>query len=137
MLQGQVREAVCCMTDSASWKEILDPSSEIDMNGKTVLEALREKFPDPAYTEERSFLLCDGKLPPLVYVNVTAAHVERVARQIHGGPAPSGFPAQQWQDFLLKYGAHSERLRDAMAKLVRLMANSVVEWDDIHALLPY
>ena len=81
MLKGQVRAAVRWMTERASGGGVLDPSSQIDANGKTVLEGIREKFPDPTYTVERAFLPCD-ELPPLVDIDVTGAHVERVARRI-------------------------------------------------------
>ena len=57
--------------------------------------------------------------PPMADVDVTAAHVEKVARQIKGGAGPGGTLATHWQDFLLRYGAHSERLKDAIAELAR------------------
>ena len=37
--------------------------------------------------------------------------------------------------FLLRYGAHSAKLRDAIAELARHLANSIVEWSDIRALM--
>ena len=68
---------------------------------------------------------CD-ELPPMVDVDVTGAHVEKVARQIKGGAGPG----------MGLYGAHSERLRDATAELARRLANTLVEWNDIRALMP-
>ena len=54
---------------------------------------------------------------------------------ICGGAGPGGSSAFQWQGFLLRYGAHSERLRDSMAELARHLANSIIEWTDIRALM--
>ena len=85
-------------------------------------------------TVEITFLLCD-KLPPLVDVDITAAHVEKVARRIQGSAGPGGTMAWQWQSFLPSYGAHSEWLQDVIAELARYLDNTIVEWDDICAQL--
>ena len=79
-------------------------------------------------------MACDT-LPPLIDVNITGGHVEKVARHIQGGAGPGGSDASQWQNYLLRYGAHSAKLRDAMAELARKIANNVVNWVDICALM--
>ena len=136
MLRGQVRSAVRWMTErlSSTSGGVLHPSAPAGTAGKTVLEVLKEKHPEPREAIERAFLSCD-ELPPLVDVDITAAHVEKVARQIQGSAGPGGTMALQWQRFLLGYGAHSERLRDAVAELTRCLANNIVEWDNISALM--
>ena len=48
---------------------------------------------------------------------------------------PGGTNAGHWKDFLLHYGAHCAKLRDALAELARRLANSIVEWSDINALM--
>ena len=58
-----------------------------------------------------------------------------MARQILGSAGPGGTTAGHWKDFLLHYGAHSAKLRDALAGLARCLANSIVEWSDIKALM--
>ena len=70
-------------------------------------------------------------------MDITAAHVEKIARQIQGSAGPGGTMALPWQSLLLGYGAHSERLRDAVAELTiaRRLANNIVEWDDISTLM--
>lgn len=112
----------------------MDPSTQLHTSSKNVLDILKEKHPDPREASEKAYIPCDD-LPPLVDVDVTAAHVERVAHSIQGGAGPGGTMAIHWQDFLLRYGAHSERLRVAVAELARRLANTVVEWDDIRALM--
>ena len=58
-----------------------------------------------------------------------------IARCLRGGAGPGGSDAAAWQDWLLRYGAHSERLRDSVAQLARVIANSPVQWEFIRALM--
>ena len=78
MLRGQLRSAVRWMMERASSGGILDPSTVGHEGGKTVLEVLKEKHPEPREASVRAFLSCD-ELPPLVDIDVTAAHVQKVA----------------------------------------------------------
>ena len=74
-------------------------------------------------------------LPPLLGLNITADYLEHVAHQIQGSAGPGGPTALQWHCYLLRFGLSSARLRDAVAKLARLLANGIVEWENIHALM--
>ena len=103
-------------------------------DNKTVLDLLKEKHPPPSSCNDRACVPCND-LPSLTDVDITSAHIEKVARMIHGGAGPSGSTAIQWQGFLLHYGAHSGKLRDSMAELARQLSNSIFEWSDIHALM--
>ena len=75
-----------------------------------------------------------SELPAHVDVDITAANIERAARKLRGGAGPSGLDAIHWQSFLLRYGKHSEGLREAMATVTRRLANSLVNLEDVRTL---
>ena len=54
---------------------------------------------------------------------------------MQGSAGPGGCDATHWQDSLLCYGAHSASLRESVASLARTLANTVVSWSDIWALM--
>ena len=134
MLRGQIRSAVRWLTERGSEGGVLCPSSVVGPSGETVADLLRIKHTDPCENFEEAFLECE-ELPPLVSVDVTGAHICHVARKIQGSGGPGGTTASQWQSFLLRFGRSSERLRDEVAELTRRLANSLVEWNMIRALL--
>ena len=68
-------------------------------------------------------------------LDITGAHAQIVARHLHDSAGPGGADATTWQDWLLRYGAHSEHLRDAVAHLTRVISNTMVPWESIHALM--
>ena len=78
-----------------------------------------------------AFVSCSD-LPLLVDVDVTSSHVEQVASHLRGSGGPGGADSYHWQCFLLHYGAHSSRLRGAVAMH---LANGVIDWTDIRALM--
>ena len=57
------------------------------------------------------------------------------ARRIQGGAGPGGCDARHWQDVLLRYGAYSSCLRDTVAALSCRLANTIVPWDQVRALV--
>ena len=46
-----------------------------------------------------------------------------------------GADSYHWQCFLLHYGAHSSKPREAVADLAMHLANGTVDWIDIRALM--
>jgi len=103
---------------------------------KTVFQDFKDKHPEPGANHESGFLQCDDEdLPDLVDLDITAKDVEDVARKISGSGGPSRTNSDQWRSFLLRNGNASERLREAVASLIRKHANSIVEWDSIRAFV--
>ena len=100
------------------------------------LESLlqQEKHPEPCCSGNDAFLHCDS-FPPVLDAYITADYVERVAHCIQGAAGLGGSTAMQWHSYLLRFGTYSACLREAVAGLARCLANTVVEWEDIRALM--
>ena len=131
MLHGRVCEAVCFVTDRARGR-LLKPSDTDAKSGKCVLDVLREfsQCVLPGVSSRDAFVSCTD-IPLLVDVDLTSSHVEQVACCLRGSGGPCGADSYHWQCFLLHYGAHSSRLREAVADLAMHLANGIVDWTDI------
>ena len=81
-----------------------------------------------------SLLKCDP-LPQLEDVEITGSHILYSAHKVQGGAGPGGCDSCHWHDALLRYGAHSARLRDAVTALAHRLANTITPWNDICALV--
>ena len=99
-----------------------------------MLDILHEKHPEPGVIDESAFMSCDD-LPPLLDLDITADYVECVAHQFQGSSGPCGSTALQWHGYLLRHGISSAHLRDAVAMLACRLANGIVDWESIHALM--
>ena len=80
----------------------------------TVLDALRLKHPDPGLASAAACTTYPT-LPDLIDLDITGGHIQTVARRLRGSAGSGGSDAEAWQDCLLRFGAHSERLRDSVA----------------------
>ena len=115
----------------------MDPDATIPsgQNGSIfVRDALLNKHPEPC-VPPASVLPCCDALPLFEDVEVCATHIQAVACRIQGGAGPGGCDAAHWRDVLLRYGAHSGRLRDSVAAVARRLCNSITPWDDVRALV--
>ena len=137
MMEGRVRSAVRLVTDRTGGGT-LDPADKAQgVNGplgKSVFEVLQEKHPSQRAADPSTFLECDT-LPLLEHVNITATHIEIVARRLFGSAGPSGTSSEQWRSFLLRFGPASSRLRETIASSTRRHANEIVPWNDMRAFL--
>ena len=102
--------------------------------GKSVYDVLQAKHPTQRSPDPSAFLECES-LPPLEHVDITASHIEKVARRLFGSAGPSGTGSEHLRSFLLRYGSASARLREAIAASTRHHANEVVPWNDMRAFL--
>ena len=93
ILQGKIREAVRFITDRAESGGILLPDQDAG-NGRTVMDILQSKHPDQSEPHPDAFVVCDA-LPTLIEVDVTAEHVQKVAKNLSGGAGVSGLDAAQ------------------------------------------
>ena len=134
MLHGQVRSAVRFITDRVSGGGVLAYDSPSGVPSKSVADVLREKDPEPCSSGDDAFLPCDS-LPLVLDVDITADYVQRVAHHIQGAAGLGGSTAMQWHSYLLRFGTYNARLHDAVAELAHRLANTVVEWEDIRALM--
>ena len=133
MLHGKVKAAIRWATERTRGV-VLSPSDLLDDSSTTtVMDILRQKHPPPS-SDFVSLLKCDP-LPQLEDVEITGSHILCSARRIQGGAGPGGCDSCHWRDVLLRYGAHSARLRDAVAALSRRLANTIFPWNDIRALV--
>ena len=135
MLQGKIRPAVIWLTERVGG--VLDPgekmSSDTDMS---VLDMLKLKHPDSKVPSQLALYKCkDDEIPVWEDVEVNGSHVLQVARMIQGGAGPGGSDSTHWQDSLMRFGAHSERLRESVAELIKGLANSIIPWQEIRALM--
>eukprot|EP00919_Chromeraceae_sp_WS-2016_P042520 GHVR01101381.1.p1 GENE.GHVR01101381.1~~GHVR01101381.1.p1 ORF type:complete len:305 (+),score=17.62 GHVR01101381.1:158-1072(+) len=95
---------------------------------------LKEKHPSH-HLPSRTFTNIHDPLPELPTLLITNTHVHEVARQIQGGSGPGGTDSIHWRDALTIFGASSESLRKSVAQLSNSLANELVPWDRIQALL--
>jgi len=101
MLQGNVRAAVCWITECVGGGMLRH--SDLTMVNHTVMsavDALLLKHPEPQLPPESALPCCDN-LPYLEESDIIAAHVWTVACHLQGGAGPGGCDSRHWRDVLL------------------------------------
>ncbi len=138
-LQGKVRSAVPWVTEREKGGVLAqdDMVSSKDSHGNCSLCSVREvlKQEHPASRKPGIEAMHNYDFPPPLMpgLDVTAEHVESTARKLQGGAGPGGSNAEAWQDWLLRFGEHSAKLREAVALLTRRMSNDIVPWEQWRA----
>eukprot|EP00957_Ditylum_brightwellii_P203185 15333566-Ditylum_brightwellii.AAC.2 len=109
--------------------------SDTDTNtGLTVKEVLLSKHSNPTLPQESAFDKYE-ELPALIDLDITAGTVKHIASRIQGSAGLGGVEAVSWQDWLLRFRAASLKLREAVAKLMRWLANTQPAWAAYWALV--
>ena len=109
MLNGKVKAAVRWLSENSE-RRVLRPTDICKFSATSVMDVLKNKHPEPKLPPLSSLLSCDV-LPDFEDLRITGAHIQRVASLIQGSAGPGGCDANHWQDALLRYSAHSEKLR--------------------------
>ena len=68
-------------------------------------------------------------------VTITSSYSEKFARSMHGGAGPSGTDSEHWKDAFLRFGGHGSALRDGVAAVITKIANKIILWNQIRALM--
>ena len=95
---------------------VLQPEDACTKTGRPVLEVLREKHPqmkvqDLAAADRSNFEPYDC-IPQPLPVEITGEVVETVAALLSGAAGPGGTDAVDLRNWLLRFGAESEELRE-------------------------
>ena len=89
------------------------PTDEIELKNsnrcQTVIDILKSKHPKPQLPFS-SALLKVNSLPYIEDVEVTGRHIDHVTHTIQGGPEPGSYDSTHWQDILVRFCGHSDRL---------------------------
>jgi hypothetical protein len=140
VLGGRLRTAVRSLTQRGQGG-VLQPDDTCSKTGKPVLEVLRGKHPamrDPQPDMEddaRGSFEHYDEVPEAVPLVITGDVVEKVASRLSGGAGPGGSDAVDLRNWLLRFGAESEALRDALAGICEMMANGNPSWAAFRALM--
>jgi hypothetical protein len=143
LLQGKVSEAVRLLSDQGQKGGVLKALDEIEIKGqkKTVQAELEGKHPAGKLPHREALLdrpinpeTGEEELPAMVNVQVTPAHVEKIARKLKGGAGPGGTDAAIWQHLLLYQKEASLELQAAVAALCEKLATDNMAWKLTRAL---
>jgi hypothetical protein len=140
VLSGRLRSAVRSLTQQDQGG-VLQPDDLCSKTGKPVLAVLRSKHPkmrdpQPDMTDpDRGSFEPYDEVPEPIPLVISGDVVEQVASRLSGGAGPGGSDAVDLRNWLLRFGAESEALRDALADICTMMANSSPSWAAYRALM--
>ena len=124
VLGGKVRAAVRMVTNRGTGGPYR-PNDLDSKSGRPVINVLWEKHPESVVPSEWDFDAYPDAADLLDTMPVYCFEecVAKAAARLSGGAGPCGVEAEMLKHWLLRYGAHSELLREAMAKWVDWLSN--------------
>ncbi|KAL3810422.1 hypothetical protein ACHAXA_005630 [Cyclostephanos tholiformis] len=124
MLGGKVRAAVRMVTNRDGGKPY-SPNDLDSKSGRVVIDVLREKHPDCPVPSEKAFDAYPDATDLLDTMSVYCYEecVAKAMARLSGRAGPCGVEAEMLKHWLLRYGAHSEKLREATAEWVDWLSN--------------
>jgi hypothetical protein len=138
VLSGRLRAAVRNLTRREGGG-VLDPDSLDSKTGRPVLEVLHSKHPAMRTPEDEDI----GEAvfeeypntPTPIPLDITAETVEAVATKMSGAAGPGGTDAVALQNWLLRFGSESERLRQELADWTKWLATDHPPWAAYRAMM--
>jgi hypothetical protein len=126
VLGGKVRAAVRMVTDRGTGGPYC-PNNFDSKSGCPVIDVLREKHPDCVVPLEEDFDTYPNAANLLDTMPVYCYEecIAKAATRLSGSAGPCGIDAEMLKHWLLCHGAHSEKLREAMADWINWLSNSL------------
>ena len=138
VLSGRLRSAVRTLTNR-NGSGVLLPTDTCSKTGETVLTVLQQKHPalrdPPSVQQEHGAFEPYDSVPPPVSLHITSDIIERVSSKLSGAAGPGGTDAVDLRNWLLRFGAESDALRNEMAHWANWLANSSPPWASYRALM--
>eukprot|EP00957_Ditylum_brightwellii_P087874 6692542-Ditylum_brightwellii.AAC.1 len=130
---GKLHQAVRWVT-GRNKGGLLQPTNIDSKTGNLVSDMLLGKHPVLSQPLEETLQSYD-KLPLFMDIDVTTDTIKRAAARMQGAAGPGRVDSITWQDWLLRYGEASQKLRKAVAHVARWLANTTPAWAAYRAIV--
>ena len=134
MTSGKISNALRCIND-ADKGGVLSLTEII--NGKSVLDILKEKDPPPGPCHDQYITQASRETPPyhpVIFDRIQAGAVQRAAMRTQGSHGPSGVDANEWRRWLSNFGQSSTSLCRTIAQIAVRIATVEIECE---SKMPY
>ena len=126
MSKGKISNAIRLLTGESKGG-VLNVTDSV--NGKPVLEVLREKHPQPKPLDADSVVSNPANVPdyhPAIFDRINASSIRKAAMKTHGSHGPSGVDADDWRRYLTAFGQESIELCKTLASITKRIASETL-----------